>query len=296
MRKIFGISLVLGVSVAMIFCLNPVRSPIGKSVERTSEPQFFLGENVALPEVPDQLMVYRMLEPKIDAHKVAELAEILGLNGGVEEREERFWIGDGSFELDVKKATGYMFYADLNRMYTGGPILLSNEEAIELAENFLIEHGLMPPDAELRRTVEDRAQIARINPETGEVRIIESGSGVIQVWFGRRINGIPVVGEGCTLAVSIAGRDVVGVYKCWADYVPYKEFPTITPSEALERLKERGTIGWLTPVKKLEVRGVYLGYHAESKLRFQEYLKPVYVFEVDTGIGRGMIEEYVSAI
>ncbi len=305
MRKVLVLS-TLGIVLAVFLIsslgisLSSINGNAGKTETDISKPKIALAKDLVFPEVPDRLTVYRIARPTIDASGVVELSRTLGLNASVEDRGDRFYVQDGSFVLEVRKDTGYTFYANMDKIYIGSPFLLSDEEAITLAKEFLIGKGLMPLEAEFKKIVKDEAQMVKID-ENGKGEVVNTGSGVIQVWFGRKVEGMQVLGSGCVLSVCIAGKDVVGLYKCWKDYLLHKTLPTITPSEAFMRVKEEGLDhlleGWKVTVRgdEVVVRGMSLAYLDNSRVQFHEDLLLVYVFEVDVG-GGNLIEKYVPAV
>lgn len=261
-----------------------------------TRPNITLGEGVALPETPDKIMVYKVKRPEVTAEKVTTLAETLGLIGDVSEDANRCIVKEDSIELEVLKASGRLFYGDSSKIYgdiNNPPNLPLKETAIKSAKEFLSANGLMPADAEFSKVVTDTAETARKDPDTGDVST-EKIDLVTQVIFDRKINDFPVVGAGSKLKAYVGNNgDVVGVYKCWREYEPYKQFTIITPSQALERLREKG-IHRVTG-EEVKVRGVYLAYYAEPSPDDQEYLQPVYVFEVSIGKGK-IVKEYIPAI
>ena len=263
----------------------------------TTEINITLGAGMALPVIPDKIMVYKVKKPEVTAEKVTALAETLGLIGDVSEDANRCIVKHDSLELEVLKASGRLFYRDSSKIYgdiNNPPNLPLKETAIKSAKKFLSDNGLMPADAEFSKVVTDTAEIARKDPATGDVST-EKIDLVMQVIFDRKINGFPVVGAGSKLKVYIGNNgDVVGVYKCWREYEPYKQFTILTPSQALERLREKGIHRVITG-EEVKVKEVYLAYYAEPSPEDQEYFQPVYVFEVDIGRGE-IVEEYIPAI
>lgn len=263
----------------------------------TTKPNITLGEGVALPEIPDKIMVYKVKRPEVTAEKVTTLAETLGLIGDVSENDERVIMKNNSLELEVLKASGRLFYGDSSKIYgdiNNPPNLPLKEMAIKSAKEFLSDNGLMPADAEFSKVMTDTSEIARKDPDTGDVST-EKIDLVMQVIFNRKINDFPIVGAGSKLKAYIGNNgDVVGVYKCWREYAPYKQFTILTPSQALERLREKGIHRVIT-VEEVKVKEVYLAYYAEPSPEDQEYLQPMYVFEVDIGRGE-IVKEYIPAI
>jgi len=254
---------------------------------------------MTLPDTPDKTMVYKVKSPEVTTEKVVALAEALGLGSNVTENDEKFIVSDDPIELEVLKASERVAYADLSEIYGdigNPPNLPSEDSAVESARKFLSDKGLMPVDAEFRKVVTDFAEIARKDQNTSEISI-EKIDLDMQVMFSREIDGIPVVGAGSKLKTYIGDNgDVVGVYKCWREYEPYEQRAILTSAQALERLKEKGIHGVRAITgEKVTVKEVYLAYYAQPAIDDQEYLQPVYVFEVDTGKGE-IIKQYIPAI
>jgi len=289
----------MAVYVANVTAIKALKELICESESQKTNPEIVLGEGMTLPDTPDKMMVYKVKRPEVTVEKVLALAEALGLEGNITETDEKFIVRNGSFELEVLKASGRVAYADLSKIYgdiSNPPNLPSEDSAIESAIKFLSDKGLMPSDAEFSKVVTDFAEIARKDPNTSEVSV-EKIDLVMQVMFSREIDGFPVVGPGSKLKVYIGDNgDVVGVYKCWRAYEPYEQFDILTAKQAFERLKERGICGVKALTgEKVTVKEVYLAYYARPAVDKQEYFQPVFVFELDTGRGE-IIKQYVPAL
>ncbi len=63
------------------------------------------------------------------------------------------------------------------------------------------------------------------------------------------------------IAVEIGGNgDVIGLFKVWRIYTPYKEYAIITPREAYIQLIEREPTFPTTPGTPVSINRVYLAY------------------------------------
>jgi len=248
-------------------------------------PEIVLGEGVVLPEVPDKVMVYKVKSPEVTAEKVIALADTLGLSGSITEYDEGFVVRDNSLELEVLKASGGISYTDLSRAHgdiNNPPNLPPDEGAMDSAEKFLRDKGLMPEDAEFSEVVTDYTELSTKDPDTGTVSIRKMAMGK-QVRFSREINGFPVIGAGSKLKVHIGDNgNVVGFYKCWREYEPFKPAVILTPSQALKILEERCGVH-VTLTERVTLKEMYLAYYTLGATDVQEYLQPVYAFEIDTG-------------
>lgn len=264
-------------------------------------PEIVLGEGVVPPETPDKIMVYKAKPPEVTAEKVIALADTLGLSGSISEHDypgsSEFIVRDNSLELGVVKASGRISYMDLSRLsrayvdINNPPNLPLYEDAIDSAEKFLRDKGLMPEDAEFSEVVTDFTELLTKDPDTGMVSIKKIAMNK-QVRFSRKpINGFPVIGAGSKLDVYIGDNgDVVGFYKCWREYEPFKLAVILTPSQALKILEEEKGIH-VTLTERVTLKEMYLAYYTLSASEVQQYLQPVYVFEIDTG--GEYIQEYI---
>mgnify|MGYP006977938700 CR=1 FL=1 len=268
-----------------------------------SEPEIVLAENFLLPEFPGELRVYRIEGTEVDENLAERLAKALGF-AGVREEGGRFVADENFWHLEVDRETGYLWCGDVNRVYgiPGGAPLVSPEEASVLAESFLAERGLLPEDAALEEVRRDEIRVSAVDPETGKIWERGTGRGVVQVWFGRRIDHLEVVGSGCGIAVSLAGKEVVGVRRCWKEYTPLGSFPLLPFQEILADIRSKGVNRLLEGVKgvvygeKVVMRGVRLAYLDDSRIhRDQEFLLPVYGITVDLGGGH-LLEVFFPAL
>jgi hypothetical protein len=267
------------------------------------EPEIGLAENFALPEFPGELRVYRIERPEVDENLAERLAKALGF-AGVWEVGGRFVADENSRHLEVDRETGYLWYGEVDRVYgdpEGAP-LVSPEEASVLAESFLVERGLLPENAELEEVRRDEIRVSAVDPETGKIWERGTGRGIVQVWFGRRIDHLEVVGSGCGVAVSLAGREVVGVRRCWKEYTPLGSFPLLAFQEIFADIRSKGVDRWLEGVKgvvygeRIAIRSVRLVYLDDSRIhRGQEFLLPVYGLTVDLGRGH-LLEVFFPAV
>lgn len=270
-------------------------------------PEIVLGEGVVLPEAPDKVMVYKVKSPEVTAEKVIALADTLGLSGSISEHDypgsSEFIVRDNSLELRVVKASGRISYMDLSRAHgdiNNPPNLPPDEDAINSAEKFLRDKGLMPEDAGFSEVVTDFTELLTKDPDTGMVSIKKIAMNK-QVRFSRKmINGFPVIGKSSKLKVHIGDNgDVVGFYKYWREYEPFKLAVILSPSQALKILEERSGVH-VTLTERVTVKEMYLAYYTLGAADVQEYLQPVYVFEIDTGrviiTGRYILTETIPAI
>lgn len=302
MQKIFvGLIILSLITVGIAYTINQSNTEIQplsiNNVKGFRTTSFVL--NTTLPKVPKKLMVYKCVEPNVTLEYASLLAKQFGMNGQPEKVFDEFVLTDGNYHLEVNTKSGRIAYTDASRWMVGNdvdkpPNLPSDEETIKIARNYLSEKGLMPADAILRDVTHPRVVAM---DKVGN--IIGIGFEDVKVTFTRKINGLPVVGAGSKLDVEVGGNgDIINVYKVWRDYRPYKEYPIITPEQALEKLKEIGIFTGIKSVDKVVINKVYLAYYTKSASEKQTYLQPVYVFE---GYAKGEnrteeFKQYIPAI
>ncbi|MEM2972322.1 MAG: DUF6345 domain-containing protein [Candidatus Bathyarchaeia archaeon] len=155
------------------------------------------------------------------------------------------------------------------------PVLPSEEEALEIAMNFLIERDLLPPEMSFIGFGNTTSSF--FDTETNSTLTVIN---CLHVNFGANIKDstgalIPVVGPGAEIKVLIGdGGEVVGLNWDWRNIEPYAYYPAITESEALKILREKYGVN---PVN--ETLSIRLGYYAEPGIVNQTWLLPYYIFD-----------------
>lgn len=258
-----------------------------------SKPNISL--DTKIPILPNEMMVYKT-KNTVTKESIIKLGEKLGLNGDIKEDEENFYLIDKPFELQVYKPSGGIWYADMSRIYgkEKNPKLPSENDAVDIAKRFLTDKNLIS-GAIFDKVVTDTKKKVIVDPDTNDP-IYKEEPYDIQVFFCYEINGVPVIGPGSKLKVYIGNNgDVIGFFKANRNYEPWKSFKILTPTKALEILKERGIHSVKGPIKEAKVKDIYLAYYARPVIEEQAYLQPVYVFDIETDTG-DRIKEYIPAI
>lgn len=232
--------------------------------------------SVAFPSTPEEVVLYRVVEPEITTELVSSIAEAMGLKGTTRESHGQILLSDDPYSLEVHTKSGRVALIDIPRWMNPNDKdlpsnLPSDDEAIEIATRYLEETGLAPPDATLCGV--DHPQIVEYN-EDGEVIGIAFED--VQVSYSRTIDDRPVVGSKLTVEIG-GGGDILNVYKLWRDYTPEKEIAVITPQDAFEELK---AVGLAVDEKDQTavVTGIELGYYEAPAMDEPAYLVPVYIF------------------
>ncbi|HUT28291.1 MAG TPA: hypothetical protein VMX13_00760 [Sedimentisphaerales bacterium] len=240
-----------------------------------------------LPELPTEMMVYKVKEPNITEEFVYEFAkehfaiertaEMSGSSGLTSYRlRGKNWVlqvyaENGALILDDPLMLAENMQAKRLFLEEKGSDYPSEDECRAIAEQFLTDHNLLPQDAYFRSVADSRASIDAIS-----------------VSFHREINGYKEWGAGAKLFVRVwpEGR-VVQVFRLWQQLEPYKVYPLKPIAQALEELRN-GKVIWLSGSKGT-IRNISLRYHSSTIP--QEYVQPLYYFECE-----GADEEFYGVV
>jgi hypothetical protein len=252
---------------------------------------------------PAELQVF---EPQpVDAKgTIKKVAEILRLRGKMEETDERFKVVEGSRYLEGNKISNAVFYGEMNRLWSQGPIpdkemefkVPDDEGAKKIANTLLQDLGFTRTDLRFI-TMQCEPEIFEIlKPKEKEPKKVVVGK---TVTVRRTLNGLPVMGPGSKIKVYIAGDGrMAGWMSVWRPFTGAPRYlVTLKPPSqpqaakrlsldvALEQLKEKPLEHMLiADVEEVVIKDVQLAYYEKSASERQQYLQPVYAF---TGIMRG---------
>jgi len=152
----------------------------------------------------------------------------------------------------------------------------SVEEAPMLAENALAPYGGLPEDAVLKDV--EVVSLREVNTTSGSVEAVYPQW--TQVIYTQQIDGMPVVGPGAEIIVSL-GEDgeVLEVSKMWRN-LTYARDVRITPvEEAVDAIQAGNVIDRpQSPLGYTKITGIELGYYAEDISSPQKEYTPVWIF------------------
>ncbi|MGB5925251.1 MAG: hypothetical protein WBH01_04065 [Dehalococcoidia bacterium] len=289
-KKIIGL-IIAALLIAAGGCYAPAAGPSGN-------PTFEL----AATDLPanNRMMVYKVENPVVTTDSVREIGGKLGFEGGAgyidgetkiamldegaeEVRQLSVWVNSGAVEYAI-------VYPD--KLYPPEPPNLpSEEEARQIAIDFLAQSGLLPPDSTVGGSYEvevvtggtygiEQEVPEEVLEEGGEIepQVAEEYVTHLLVRFHRQIDGFPVTGPGNQLGVRIGDEgEVIAILKAWREVTPYNEVAIKTSEQAYQELKS-GTGSYYAPLdcEKVVVEQVYLAYWMEPLDEHQEYVVPVY--------------------
>jgi len=249
------------------------------------------------------MMVYKVENTVVTIDSVREIGGKLGFEGsagyidgdtkiamldeGAEEvRQLSVWVDSGAVEYAI-------VYPD--KLYPPEPPNLpSEEEAKQIAIDFLGQSGLLPPDSTVGGSCEaevvaggtygiEQEVPEEVAEEGGEIEpeVADEYVAHLLVRFHRQIDGFPVTGSGNQLGVRIGDEgEVITVLIVWRGVTPYDEVVINNPEQAYQELKSGAGSYYAPPdCEKVVVEQVYLAYWMEPLDEHQEYVVPVYEFK-----------------
>jgi hypothetical protein len=222
---------------------------------------------IPLPDFPDSIQVYRMVDPGITVEKAAEIGAKLCMTGEVREGDEYFAMSDNGTgaRLMVFKATGAFQYDIASALYPEEtPVLPSFEEAGSIATDYLAERGWLAGGVELSEVV--------VGGTTGN-----GTPAHLLVRFAYPIDEYRFAANKYGLRIG-EGGEVVSVLINPVKYEFARMAALKQVKQAYLELKE--TRGTFAGVSKLwiSIDDVYIAYWLDGVMSEQEYIYPVYVF------------------
>lgn len=297
MKRLFNCILVLIVSLAMLYgCSTPKQEaqldecyritpppPVEGTVQRV---KFELA--APLTEFPDAMQVYEMVKPAVTEDYVLALATKFGLKGELSSGEDTFLISDNETDtiLQVYKATGTFRYGSPSKMYPGGtPNLPSDEEALKIATDFLVQRDLLP-----------RGDVASKVTAGGKANGVTTH---LLVSFDHTVG---ITGPGARHGVRIGdGGEVIQVFinpTNPLDLPPHAMMKVKSSEQAFEEMKAERRYYAGTETQKVVIDSVFVAYWLEPIDEGQEYVVPAYVFKgrcFDTA-GKQLEDTFVEVV
>ena len=169
---------------------------------------------------------------------------------------------------------------------------ISDDEAVNVATNFLKNRDLLPEGAELIGT--DHTEIHGIAKDGSETVFRED----VEVWYGRQLNGMNVEGTQLMLAIDADGNPF-DYFTNWRSYEPYKKMPVKNPEKAFEDLQTKGVPVGMNNPDKVTINDMYLAYRTKAGAETETYLEPVWVFKGNVMVdGKSVmpVEQYIPAL
>jgi hypothetical protein len=239
-----------------------------------------------LPETPDYICSYRIIKPDITCQYVTEYGAKFGIVG--EPSNTNFGQMTMSNPekdkiLHVYSETGALEYNCPNKLFKVNPELPSDNEAIDIATNFLRGIGFLFLDIDVENVV-----------------IGGSTNGIpshLLVKFTRTIDGFPITGPGSKFGIRIGDEgEIVRVLVWHPEFEQAGEINIIEPYTAVNSLQTKKAYPAAPPdCKSIKIEDISLGYYLSSIDTYQQYLTPAYIFRGKCYNGKGeYLQDYVS--
>jgi hypothetical protein len=233
------------------------------------------------PAVGNTIMVYKAKAPDVTIEKVIEVGRKLGFEGGagfIDDATKIAMLDESDGEVRqlmvwVNSGTLAFHWLEPDKLYPSAPPTLpSNEEAGEIATQFLAEAGLLPAGVQVSEVV-----VGGACGGDGQASYVAH----LLVRFSYEIDGFSVTGTGAKFGVRIGDKgEVVDLYRVWRETEPYKEISIRAPQEAYQDLLTgKGSYGTPSGCQKVVIDKVSLAYWMEAADQKQEYVIPVYEFK-----------------
>jgi PKD repeat protein len=152
----------------------------------------------------------------------------------------------------------------------------SAQEAPIIAEQILTQNGGLPPDAEMGNSYTN--YLKKIQSSTG--RVLESSPTDTSVFYHRRINTVPVVGQNDKIVVSMGNEgELLYLFKIWRTLEATGSNASIIPiSNAIEKLQRGELIRSTNGVGNITIENATLCYYEKSRTEPSIIIEPVWVF------------------
>jgi len=231
---------------------------------------FSLVASVPIPS--NNTMIYMPVKSGYTKEWISSLAKNLGMSGDIRETEDAFYGGDKDAEqylFVVQKNSSMILFRKTNSSLG---TVLSDTQSISAANTFLRKNNLLSSENLEPRVVNNRVlSFTRSGDYIGEWK-------TNVVVYPQLVNGLPVFSAQFFVEVDSDGN-IIGLYKNWGEYEPYKEISQKSLEDAFSEFRTR----WLESIQgipeKVTVTRVSLGYQMNRSGDIGGYLQPVYIFE-----------------
>ncbi len=248
-----------------------------------------------IPEIPSKMKVYKVKDLNLSKDVINNLASKLGLKGRVKENKREYAITDGTRSFTLDKNTGsYNYYTEkLADAIVPLSTLLTDQEYMMLAEEFLNEKDLMKQDAFFNKIL--RHTVGKIN-EPEKVCLVEAV-------FTKKLNGIKFSGVGPRISVFFGENgEIIGAFSVWKEVEEYESYPIIDTQKAVKNIIDKKAVianvgqGDAGNVKNMEII-----YDMESVRSNQKFVIPYFLLTGEcqndkefAALTRAIPEEFIA--
>jgi hypothetical protein len=308
---LLGLVLVAGLILGVALLFPPAGSNPISSVNESSIPEPVVSSNVLgchglsynitlqknFPENKDRIMIYKVMphqHTREDVIAFGQKFNVTSLNKlKVTEEGASMSSDDGKTDVLMMNTGWQEYHNSTGSSEENSPDVLRNlpsdEEAVKITTKFLKDRDLLPADAEVKRISHSQAHYLNINAVVRET---------IDVGYGHKINGIPVVGTKFRVEICAHG-DPYSYISNWRNYEPYREMPLKTVETAFEELKRKGVPVGIEKPNTVSINDTYLAYRTKPGAQTEVYLEPVWMFDgevIANNTSEMPVSEYVPAL
>lgn len=179
------------------------------------------------------------------------------------------------------KVVNYSDYCNGSGEAVSGWGLPTDEEAILIANDYLISHDLLPEDAVLSGT----ERMPHVTTLSSKSNVSEEDSNdsanLIAVVYHREIDGCPIVGRIDFIDVWIGlNKEVIYCSKKWKELEEIGNINIIDAEDAYNKLlnNEIKDIRFNQDSYEININEISIGYYANNPSAEQNYYKPVWIF------------------
>jgi hypothetical protein len=222
----------------------------------------------SLLNLPMSAPVYSMVKPDVTLEYVKTLGAKFGLTGEVTEGSENFLIGEAETRtyLEVYKASGTFRFTSYSKLYPDTtPGLPSNDEALKIATDFLVERGLLPQG--------DVASSVDVGGRTNGVpsHLLVNFTHVIQLTGPGARHGVRIGDKGEVIEVFINPTNPLNL-------PVYETVSLKTLEQAFKDMKSENNYSIPTGTAAVHLDSVGVAYWLEPIDTEQQYVFPVLIF------------------
>jgi hypothetical protein len=226
---------------------------------------------LAVPKLvwPDGLNIYKN-NRQIDINReyLLTMGTKFGMNGDVLEGNDLFTLVDNSTDasLEVYKSTGTFNYIIDSKLFPKEkPVLPSNEEAKNIAMDFLAKRGLLP-EGDVASTVDESA-----SSSYGTAHLLVHFTHAIDILGPGTKRGVRIGNEGEVIAVFVNPTNPSNMSV--QEVAPAKDMNT-----AYQEMQTLKKFSMPLATQKVKITDVKTLYWLEPITKYQEYVVPIYGF------------------
>ena len=218
-------------------------------------------------KLPGRLMVYRTSPDQ----------------GGESQMEavKKFFGSESNMVVDMQKASGGIFAADLNRLWARVPGFndevppLDRKQILAATAAFLSEINGNPQEKTVRRFSTDSVELT---DKEGKQKVLPLGANIT---YRRILNGYKVIGPGGKIKIFHDSEGMVAGYlRVWRSLKAESVKPLIGVFGARDEFN-KNPLGdtLLADISEVNVNNITLAYLERGINQSQNYLQPIYVFD-----------------